>query len=97
MGLDELSYLRKKVETFPYKKQAKKEKHYFIVRGLQFEDFEKTMNQQQMIKYAKKMLAMNKLQGLDREITSKDLSVPINAWVYLRNIGLGLRTNKTKW
>jgi hypothetical protein len=54
----------------------------------------KYLNKTEMQSYAKRMLSINKkVHGLDRDIKSKDLDDLINAWVYLRNIGLGHSTN----
>jgi len=38
-------------------------------------------------------LGIKKIHGLDKEVKSKDLSDETNAWVYLRNIGLGMEKN----
>ncbi len=54
----------------------------------------KKLTENQMIKYAKKSLSVNKKHHLDRELKSKDLNRPINAWVYLKNIGVGVKTNR---
>lgn len=55
------------------------------------------VNETRMIKYAKKHLKDNKSLGYDKNITQKDLSRPINAWVYLKNIGIGGKTNRKVW
>lgn len=53
----------------------------------------KTLKKDEMIKYAKEQLKINKkVHGIDKEIETKDLDDEINAWVYLRNIGLGVKT-----
>ena len=58
----------------------------------------KRLNQKQMIQYAKKNLSINKrVHGLDKEVMAKDLDKPINAWVYLKNIGIGRKTNRKRF
>jgi len=55
----------------------------------------KKMKKKEMIVYAKKQLSWNKkIHGLDKEVKSKDLSDETNAWVYLRNIGLGMEKTR---
>ena len=76
----------------------KKCKEYYMVQGFQFEGNKKTIcGTSAMKKLAKTQLKVNKQQGYDKEIYSGDLNEPINAWVYLKNIGMGIKTNRKKW
>ena len=54
----------------------------------------KRLNEDQMVRYAKNSLLLNKKMGLDKELKYKDLNTKINAWVYLKNIGIGIETNR---
>ena len=72
-------------------------KYWYDVKGFQFEGNSKRMSTGEMKSYAKQMLKVNKKQGLDTHVTSKDLDNAMNAWVYLKNIGLGVRTNRKEW
>ena len=73
-------------------------KIYYDVQGFQFEGNKKRICKNNEIKkLAKEMLKHNKRLGFDREVMSRDLNEDINAWVYLKNIGIGVKTNRKKW
>lgn len=86
-------------------KRRDPKKCYYIVQGFDLEYYKgeeisitkKKMDQSQMMIFAKKQLKFNKEQGIDKELTQKDISQPIHAWVYLKNIGLGVKTNCKQW
>jgi hypothetical protein len=86
-------------------RRKESKKCYYIVQGFDLEYYKgkeidntkKKMTRGQMMIFAKKQLKFNKEQGIDKELTQKDLSQPINAWVYLKNIGLGVKTNCKRW
>jgi len=69
----------------------------YLIRSFEFPTGTKEMNTTEMIKFAKHTLRHNKRMGYDKGVTQKDLDMPINAWVYLRNVGLGIKTDRTKW
>jgi len=98
LGLDELYALEQGFHKFlTDDKKPKKRGHWYEVV-----DFEnprgKYLNTTEMVKYSKKQLSINKrVHGLDKEVLSKDLSRPINAWLYLKNVGIGQKTNRNEW
>lgn len=49
------------------------------------------LNTTEMIYFAKQKLAENKKIGIDTELKSKDLNDKVNAWIYLLNIGMGVK------
>lgn len=73
----------------------KRKTYWYDVQGIELG--KKRMTTGEMKKYAKKMLKVSKKQGLDTHVTSRDLNNDMNAWVYLKNIGCGLRTNRKEW
>jgi hypothetical protein len=56
----------------------------------------RNVSQVEMVKISKHALKTAKSYGLDKGVTQKDLNRPVNAWSYLKNIGLGLKTNHPK-
>ena len=75
----------------------KKKEYWYLIQDLIYPGGA-DLTTTEMVNYAKKQLKINKsVHGLDKEITLKDLSLPINAWVYLENIGIGLETNRKSW
>ena len=49
----------------------------------------KDMDEKHMMQHAKSQLKHNHRIGLDKEVKLSDLNDPVNAWVFLRNIGIG--------
>ena len=58
--------------------------------------FGKKMNTNELIKLSKMQLRVNKANGLDRSVTAKDLTNPLNARVYLMNTGSLVKSCNTK-
>ena len=78
----------------------KKNVYWYEVIGIDVDTptLKKKITTGEMIKRAKKLLQVNKkVHKLDMIINSKDLNNPMNAWVYLKNVGQGLRTNRKEW
>jgi hypothetical protein len=62
----------------------------YTVQSFAFDtpDLKKTMNQQQMVRFAKESLKLDRRNGQDvAGIRITDLNNPLNAWVYLKNMG----------
>jgi len=82
------------------KNKMKKKVYWYEVIGIDIDTptSKKKLTTGEMIKYAKKSLQVNKkVHKLDTSIKSKDLNDHMNAWVYLKNVGQGLRTNRKEW
>ena len=80
--------------------KMKKKVYWYEVIGIDIDTptLKKKLTTGEMIKYAKKSLQVNKkVHKLDMSIKSKDLNDHMNAWVYLKNVGQGLRTNRKEW
>jgi len=78
----------------------KKKVYWYEVIGVDIDTptKKKKMTTGEMIKYAKKALQINKnVHKLDTRIKTQDLNDTMNAWVYLKNVGQGLRTNRKEW
>jgi len=99
LGLDELDALEKYAKRVckKVKHRKPKGKQWYKICDMNYPCCTK-MGTAEMIKYAKKQLFFNKrVHKLDKDVMSKDLDEPINAWVYLKNIGIGTKTNRKTW
>jgi hypothetical protein len=76
-----------------------KRKCWYTIQGFDIDtpNMKKKMTEKEMIRYAKKQLKSEHSQGQERRTKISDLSEPINAWVYLKDNGLGIKTNCKKW
>ena len=75
------------------------EKYFFEVYDLS-KGRQVFYNIKDMVKFAKDILRQNHKIGLDKELKLSDFNYndySINAWVYLRNIGIAENTNKEVW
>ena len=54
--------------------------------------YTRLLDEKDMIRFAKDQLRHNKKIGMDIAIMQSDLNDYINAWSYLKNVGLGLST-----
>lgn len=87
------------------KKTQDNKKCYYVVQGFDLEYYKgkdignskKKMTEPEMVKYAKGTLKNVHNLGDDEEMKVNDLSRPINAWVYLKDLGLGVKTNCKRW
>ena len=87
------------------KKTQDNKKCYYIVQGFDLEyykgkdigNLKKKMTEPEMVKYAKSTLKFEHERGQEKETKINNLTQPINAWIFLKDLGLGVKTNCKQW